>query len=222
MTHLKFIKLASPFALLCHLLICISTQCAGSTPAEYTLTEKSIQRVDGKSVPIQNILHPRSLTIVVFIMHDCPISNRLLPEVKRIFSEQKGQTQCFVAYVEPESDKSSVIKHSTEYETKSWALRDTHLDLARSLGAKVTPECFVIAPDGKVIYRGRVNDLYVDFGKRRVEPTKHDLRDSINNARHGNSKQSTTIKPIGCYITYGSRDVPTPNSAKTSGDVKRK
>ena len=44
----------------------------------------------------------------------------------------------------------------------------------------MSPEAAVFAADGSIKYRGRINDLYVDLGKKRNAATTHDLRDALD------------------------------------------
>ena len=79
---------------------------------------------------------------------------------------------------------------------------DSDQAIAERLDAKVTPETFLISPTGDVIYRGRIDDLYVGFGKKRQKPTVHDLRDAIYSALASRPISSSVTKPIGCIIQY--------------------
>jgi hypothetical protein len=65
---------------------------------------------------------------------------------------------------------------------------------------KMAPEVAVLGPDGKVLYRGRIDDLYVTYGKRRPAPTQHDLRDALDALLAGKAIAAPTAKVIGCYL----------------------
>ena len=78
-------------------------------------------------------------------------------------------------------------------------LDPTHL-LARKAGATVTPEAAVFLPDGREIYRGRINDLYVDYGKARFTPTSNDLRDVLELIAHDRPVEMRTTVAVGCHI----------------------
>jgi hypothetical protein len=49
----------------------------------------------------------------------------------------------------------------------------------------VTPEVAVVGPGGALLYRGRIDDLWSDYGKRRQEPTTRDLRAALDAALAG-------------------------------------
>ena len=58
------------------------------------------------------------------------------------------------------------------------ALRDPAHALVKFTEATITPEAAVVA-DGRVVYRGRIDDRYVDLGVERPSPTQRDLADAL-------------------------------------------
>ena len=77
-------------------------------------------------------------------------------------------------------DSRQDAKHAKEFKTKAPVVLDSDQKIAKRVDARVTPEAFVINRKGKTVYRGRINDLYEDFGKRRRTPSKHDLKDALD------------------------------------------
>ena len=51
-----------------------------------------------------------------------------------------------------------------------------------------------------MVYRGRIDDRFVDFGKTRPEPTQRDLEAALRGVLDGTHKDLVTTKAIGCYI----------------------
>jgi hypothetical protein len=80
------------------------------------------------------------------------------------------------------------------------ALLDPAHKVVRAAGATVTPEAAVISPSGTLLYRGRIDDLYLDFGKRRREPTKRDLREALDAILTGKKPALRTTNAVGCFI----------------------
>ncbi len=73
------------------------------------------------------------------------------------------------AYVDPKETSESVRGHLEEYDYPCPGLRDPEHRLARETGATVTPEAIVFDAERKITYRGRIDNLYADFGKARDE-----------------------------------------------------
>ena len=65
----------------------------------------------------------------------------------------------------------------------------------------VTPEVAVIAAAREVVYRGRVDDRYVDFGRDRPAPTTRDLDLALTNLLAGRAIEPKTTRAVGCILS---------------------
>jgi len=74
--------------------------------------------------------------------------------------------------------------------------------LTRFAGAEVTPEAAVFDGKGLLVYRGRIDNLYADFGKKRAKPTRRDLRETLDALLAGKRLAKRTTKAVGCYIDF--------------------
>ena len=79
------------------------------------------------------------------------------------------------------------------------AVRDPDLALVKFTGATITPEAAVVV-GGKVVYRGRIDDRYVDLGVERPSPTTHDLVDALTAVLAGKPVARATTQAVGCFI----------------------
>ena len=70
----------------------------------------------------------------------------------------------------------------------------------QQVDARVTPEAVVIDSQGNVVYRGRIDDRFVDFGKTRQSPTREDLSLALDAVLAGRAVDVPTTKAIGCFI----------------------
>jgi hypothetical protein len=52
-----------------------------------------------------------------------------------------------------------------------------------------------------LVYSGRIDDRYVDFGKARQAASTHDLEAAIANTLAGKPVTPARTKAIGCYLT---------------------
>ena len=66
----------------------------------------------------------------------------------------------------------------------------------------VKPEVAVLSPKGDLLYRGRIDDLYADFGKRRTRPTSRELKDALETVLAGKPITVTRTEAIGCDIDF--------------------
>jgi hypothetical protein len=141
------------------------------------------------------------LTVVVFTRSDCPISNRYAPEMRRLYESLHPRgVDFYLIYVDPKEAPAAIREHLKEYEYPCPGLRDPHHTLVRRTGATVTPEAAVFASDGRMAYRGRIDDSNVDFGKSAPAATKHDLEDAIEATLVRKPVAEPVTTAVGCYI----------------------
>ena len=142
--------------------------------------------------------------VVLFIAHECPISNGYSPEIIRICNqygvEGPGKFRFYLAHVDPTLAPEGAKTHAQEFGYTVPVLMDTDRKLAGKVGARVTPEAAVITPDGTVAYRGRIDDRWVGYGRSRVEPTTRDLRAALDAILAGKPVPVAETRAVGCPI----------------------
>jgi len=139
--------------------------------------------------------------VFFFVRTDCPISNRYAPEIERLAARYVSEGLAFwLVYPEPSTPVKDIEQHRKDYHLSLQALRDPQHALVRMARVKVTPEAAVFSPDGHELYRGRIDDRYVEFGKERPTPTTHDLDEALRSVIGGKSMANSVTRAIGCYI----------------------
>ena len=145
--------------------------------------------------------------VLYFIASDCPISNRLLPEMLRIESEFATQrVRFFFIYPNSAETPATIRAHRIAYDLgpKDNTLRDPHEALAKLTGANVTPEASILIPNGttlKPLYTGRIDDRYLSLGTERPAATRHDLEDAIAALLANHRILPPGGPPVGCAFT---------------------
>lgn len=166
-----------------------------------TPSRESFVRVQGGTFAMPAAGECRALALI-FVGTECPIANGYAPEIKRLHEEYapRGVTLC-VVYADPDLELEEAAHHAAEYGFPCPALLDPQLTLARRVGATVVPEAAVLV--GKdVVYRGRIDDLYPAFGKRRPEPTQRELRAALDAVLAGRPVATPRVPAIGCDIPF--------------------
>ncbi len=159
-----------------------------------------LQRTDGSEVAPLDIGADKA-HVLIFFLHDCPICNSYAPELERLNSAFAPRgVNFFIIQTDPQLSKEAAAKHAREYALTMPVLLDSANKLAQRTGARTTPEAVVIGADEKVLYRGRIDDLYADFGKRRTEPTTRDLRDALDALLAGKEIPAAGGPAVGCAI----------------------
>jgi hypothetical protein len=162
-----------------------------------------VQALSG--APLDALQAPAGTKAIVFLFTstDCPISNRYAPEVRRIADAFGSKGVVFrLVYPNPSEDARAIREHMAAYAYAgiAEAVRDPKLALAKFAGATVTPEAAVVV-GGKVLYRGRIDDRYVDLGRERPAPTRRDLFDTLTAILAGKPAPLATTQAVGCFIS---------------------
>jgi hypothetical protein len=162
-----------------------------------------VQALSG--APVDALQAPAGTRAIVFLFTstDCPISNRYAPEVRRIADAFGSKGVAFrLVYPSPSEDARAIREHMTAYSYAGIAdaVRDPKLALVKFAGATVTPEAVVVVA-GKVVYRGRIDDRYVDLGRERPAPTRRDLFDALSAILDGKPVPLAKTQAVGCFIS---------------------
>ena len=140
-------------------------------------------------------------SVFIFMRTDCPIGNRYAPEIIRIFDEFKDQNIGFyLIYPQANEAAEQIRQHLQEYRLPIDAYRDPQQNFAAWIEATTMPEVAVMMQDGELIYRGRIDDRYVDFGQARAEPTSRDLYNVLTEVAAGKTPPQRFTEAVGCYI----------------------
>lgn len=139
-------------------------------------------------------------SVFLFTSTDCPVANRYAPEVKRLFDRYSPQgVRFWLVYPNPADTPDLIRAHVKAFAYPGDILRDPTQALAAFAHATVTPEAAVYA-GGRVVYHGRIDDRFVDFGRERPEATEHDLGDALAAVVAGRPAPKSFAQPIGCFI----------------------
>jgi hypothetical protein len=190
--------------LLCLLSVTICS-CAGqpNSPAlsPAAAPASRVSDLDGRMVAPLAAAASRRATVLLFITHDCPISNGYAPEIRRLCDAYGRQgVAFFLVYSDPAVTPAEARQHYHDYAYTCAAVLDPNHELAALAGATITPEAAVFLPDRRRIYRGRIDDLYVDLGKPRFHATSNDLSDVLDAITKSQPISPRTTTAIGCHI----------------------
>jgi thiol-disulfide isomerase/thioredoxin len=160
----------------------------------------SLQDSNGLTHTAADLSHNKA-TVLVFVATDCPNSNTYAPVLARLYHEYSPRGVAFFnVYSDPSETAATVRKHDSDFATPFAALLDPHQTLARETGAKSTPEVVVLGPAGQQLYRGRVDNRFVEIGKTRYQPTENDLQEALDAILQGKAVPHPVTRTIGCAI----------------------
>ena len=151
-------------------------------------------------------------TLLLFVTSDCPISNAYAPEIGDVCRAYRSKgIDCLLLYEDAGIAPAGARAHRDDFRLAEIpAAIDGDRALARAAGASVTPEAVLVDSTGAARYRGRIDNLYADLGRRRPAATVHDLREAIDALLAGRPIARPRTEALGCYIT------PSPGRSKES------
>ncbi len=166
---------------------------AGAEPVALTDLDGHVQ------YPLQT--GTNKATVLIFILADCPVANSYAPEINRLVADYTPRhLQFFLVHVDDELSREAALKHAADFSYKCPVLIDRQQELVRQTAVTITPEVAVLGPDGKRLYRGRIDNQQAALGKRRPRPTTRDLRDALEAILAGQPVKHPETKAVGCYI----------------------
>lgn len=140
-------------------------------------------------------------TVFIFVATECPNSNTYAPILARLYRQYAPRGVAFFnVYSDPSESASTVRKHDVDFQTPFPALLDPTQTLAHQTGARSTPEVAILGPSGQLLYRGRIDNRFIEPGKTRYQPTENDLDEALGAILHGKPVAHPVTKSIGCAI----------------------
>ena len=140
--------------------------------------------------------------VFVFVRTDCPISNRYAPVIQDLSHRFTARGVSFwLVYLDPRQKVQEVRQHIKDYQYDLHVALDPKHILVKIAGVQVTPEVAVFSPQAQLLYRGRIDNRYVDFGKARPAPTRNDLELTLDAILSGRPVPQETTPAVGCYIS---------------------
>ena len=141
------------------------------------------------------------VTVLVFLRRDCPVSARYAPAIQQISKRYPESADFWLVYPDRSDTAPAIRKSVAEYGYKMPVLRDPEHVLVKLAHVQITPEVAVFDRKHQLVYDGRIDDWYVEFGRSRPAPTTHELEDAIRAAGAGQPVARNEIRGVGCYIS---------------------
>jgi AhpC/TSA family len=157
--------------------------------------------VDLSKRPVDPFAETGKIEVLLFARSDCPITKRYAPELQHIAHEfSREPVQFWLVFPDPSETPQEIQTTVSEYNFPGTPLLDPKHELVRIAHARIAPEAAVFDRSGKLLYHGRIDDLYVDIGKSRAAAQVHDLEDAIAAAIAGKPVREAETRAVGCSL----------------------
>jgi len=185
-----FLVLAGALAL-SGTLLAAGPQVGGAAPA-FTLTT-----VDGKTFSLADAARTHKAVVVMFIATKCPYSNAYNDRMRDMAAAYEKQGILFAGINSNKTEPAEeVISHAKQHGFGFSLMKDPDNKVADLYDARHTPEIFVVDPDGKVRYHGRIDENYEEPAK----VASPDLKNALDALLTGKPIAKAETKAFGCTI----------------------
>lgn len=161
--------------------------------------------VDLSGHPIDPLAASASNVVVLFFAAtDCSVCNRYVPEIQRLQTEfASNGVRFWFVYPNPSDSAAVVRSHDAQFAITTGTALDTQQTLVQRAHVTTTPEAAVFVREGsslREVYRGRIDDRYLSFGRERPQAMHHDLEVAIRAAIAHRPAPPPGGGTVGCAI----------------------
>ncbi|MEO8431840.1 MAG: thioredoxin family protein [Acidobacteriota bacterium] len=153
--------------------------------------------LDGQSISLAEAAKSHKAVVVMFIATKCPYSNAYNDRMKALAASYGARGVLFVGInsnsTEPEDEARA---HARAHGHSFPIAKDPGNKIADLYDARRTPEVFVVTPDGKLRYHGRIDDNSEDAAK----VSSPDLKNALDALLTGKPVEHAETKAFGCTI----------------------
>lgn len=163
------------------------------------LGDFSLKDTKGRAVALSHF-EDKKAVVLVFMGTECPINNYYMPRLVELHKEFADKGVQFLGINSNRQDAlPKIIEHAKNFELPFPVLKDETNVIADRLGAKRTPEVFLLDAARKVRYRGRIDDQYgIDY--QRKAPTRRDLAEALLEVLADKRVTVFETPVAGCFI----------------------
>lgn len=150
----------------------------------------------------ENISIPpaQGFLVVSFLGIECPLGKLYAPRINQIASEFESKGFQFVAVNSNRQDSTQEWRQFAKTTKLDLPIVKDHDNLiADKLGVVRNPDVLVIDTEGKIRYRGRIDDQYSP-GIARSKVTREDLRIALTELSESKTVSVPATEPEGCLI----------------------
>ena len=164
----------------------------GSAAPTFTLTT-----LDGKSFSLVEAARSHKAVVVMFIATKCPYSNAYNDRMRDMAAAYEKKGVLFAGINSNKSEPAEeVTSHARQHGLRFLLMKDPDNKVADLYEARHTPEVFVVDPEGKLRYHGRIDENYEDPSK----VTSPDLKNALDSLLAGQPIAKAETKAFGCSI----------------------
>ena len=151
--------------------------------------------IDGKEISNQTF-RDADVMLVVFTCNGCPVAKAYEDRMIALAKKYQDKKVAVVAINNHHAEDLEAMKDRAKEKGFNFVYAyEGSGKSARDFGAKVTPHCFVLNKERKVVYQGAFDDSM-------KEPKNHFVDDAISATLSGKEVKVTFKRAFGCGIKF--------------------
>jgi peroxiredoxin len=164
----------------------------GAPAPAFTLTT-----LDGQTLSLAQTAKTHKAVVVMFIATKCPYSNAYNDRMRDMAAAYAKQEVLFLGINSNNTEPADEVReHAKKHGFGFPIMKDPGNKVADLYDARHTPEIYIVDPQGKLRYHGRIDENYEDASK----VTSPDLKNALDQILGGKSIQKAETKAFGCSI----------------------
>ncbi|MGE5655571.1 MAG: thioredoxin family protein [Actinomycetota bacterium] len=174
------------------------------TPIDAYAPDFELPGIDDEVHHLARYLEKYRVVAVVFMCNHCPYVRLYLDRLKQLQEDFQSQGVTLIginandAVQYPDDSFENMKTFAAAHQLNFPYIRDVTQDVAQSFGASRTPEVFLLDGEGKLRYRGLVDDNANDPGGVQAAY----LRNAIAQLLKGEPVNPPTTEAIGCSVKW--------------------
>ena len=157
----------------------------------------TLNTIDGKTFSLAEAARSHKAVVVMFIATKCPYSNAYNDRMRDMAAAYGKRGILFVGINSNKTEPAEeVIAHAKKHGFAFPIMKDPDNKVADLYDARHTPEIYVVDPEGKLRYHGRIDENYEDASR----VTSPDLKNALDAMLGGRAVAKAETKAFGCSI----------------------
>lgn len=162
----------------------------GAAAPDFQLTT-----IDGKPFSLSSAAKDHKAVVLMFVSTQCPYSNAYNAQMKALANAYDSRGVLFVGINSNKTeDAAAAVAHAKANGHTFPIVKDPNNKVADLYDARRTPEVYVIDPEGKLRYHGRITENHEDAA------SSPDLKNALDSFLAGKPIARTETKAFGCTI----------------------
>jgi peroxiredoxin len=139
--------------------------------------------------------------VFIFLSPECPLCRNYSTRINELQNEFENDTTIFVGVVGGTFySRNEISEFLIRHKLRLPLLLDPKFELVKALNASITPEVFLMLPDGNVGYQGAIDNWAISLGQKRLAPSEHYLREALISLNQNKPISITKTSAVGCFI----------------------